>query len=193
MAKTQVSQHQAQQSRYYGVKGWLLVFYILMVLATLSALSNMFNETNAMLIGLDMSTWQMVSIGQIVLMLPFLILTPMKHRLMPMLSILCMWISVAVTLGLFAMRTGDYVAMVQAQMRAQGAEPLPPEALAVMEMTMNITMIGLPVLFALLFTWYLLASKRVAATFRHRLPESEAHEATFGHAHPEPTPNPSVG
>ena len=46
MAMAQVSQHQAEQSRFYGVKGWLLFFYILAVLSLLSALSSAFNQSD---------------------------------------------------------------------------------------------------------------------------------------------------
>ncbi|NNG02491.1 MAG: hypothetical protein HKM95_00115 [Inquilinus sp.] len=189
MAKMQVSQHQAQQSRYYGVKGWLLVFYILMILSALSALSNAFNEANAMMLGMEMGTWQMISFGQVALMLPFLVLTPMKHRLMPTLAIVCMWLSVVLTVGVFAMSTADYGKNLQATMRAAGTDTLPPEFYAAMGSSMIIFMVALPVVFTLLFTWYLLASKRVNATFRHRLPQSEASSATFGQAHSDPAPS----
>ena len=189
MATTQVSKHQAEQSRYYGIKGWLLVFYILMILGALSGLSNAFNEANAMMLGLDMGMWQMISLVQVALMLPFLVLTPMKHRLMPTVSILCLWISLCITVGLFAMNSGN----ISGAMAAGGASTMSPEAAAAVQATVMIVMIGLSVLFTILFTWYLLASKRVAATFRHRLPESEAREATFGQAHGDPASQASGG
>ena len=177
MAMTQVSADQAMQSRYYGVKGWLLVIYVLYVLSALSTLSNALAASDAMAIGLDPGLWRMIAIVQLALTLPFLIMTPMKHRLMPMVAIACLWISVAITLLLYAANWSSIMMAMEDQMRTaagQSAGAMSDEMFGAIGQFGIMVGIGFGMIFAALMTWFLLASKRVNATFLHRIPNSEA-------------------
>lgn len=178
MAMTQASAAQAMQSPYYGIKGWLLVLYIILALGALSSVTNAFNADLARVSGMGETGWMLFSLIGLALSLPFLVLTPMKHRLMPVLTIIGMWVGVAITLIRDVLDWETIVAASQKvmlqQVAAAGSQPLPTEFYMTMAAWIPIGGVAVQIVFALLFTWYLLASKRVNATFRHRLPHGMA-------------------
>ena len=190
MAMTQVSAHQAMQSPYYGIKGWLLVIYVLSVLSMLSSVSNvisalMAGQAGSMgLTGVDPTIMAAMNAIHFVLALPFLILTPMKHRLMPVLTIGGIWIAAAMTLIRTVLDWETIVAASQKtmlrQVAAAGGQPLPTEFYTAMAVWIPILGIVMQIVFALMFTWYLLTSKRINATFRHRLPDDRTHMPATG-------------
>lgn len=139
----EISPAEAEQSKYYGLGGWLLVFYVLGVLGFLASFAGLlaletlkqnFGDSYLILAGLG--------IVQGLLYLPFLILAPKKHPLMPKAAISALWLSVAVTAiaGMFANPS---------QMMGQ--------------LIFSVAMVAL-------FAWYLRKSKRVNVTYLHRVP-----------------------
>lgn len=145
-----VSPAEAEENKYYGLGGWLLVFYVLGVLgflasfaglASLETLKQTFGDSYMILAGLG--------VVQGILYLPFLILAPQKHPLMPKAAISALWLSVAVTAiaGMLANPS---------QMMGQ--------------LIFSVVMVAL-------FAWYLRKSKRVNVTYLHRVPvETETAE-----------------
>ncbi len=136
--------------KYYGVGGWLLFVYILAVLAFLSGILDLVNpdeRTLKLFLG-SAAIAQSVSLASMVLRFPFLILVPLKHPLMPSIDITCTWISVFIMM--------PFIISVDVTMGAPAA--------------VGILIAALVLIVALLWTWYLLASKRVNLTFRHRIP-----------------------
>ena len=138
-----VTPAQAAERKYYGLGGWLLFFYVLAVLGFVSSfmtlmaipmMQRMHGDNYAIVAGLG--------IVQALLYLPFIIMTPMKHPLMPKATISALWFSVALT-AIVGLLTGPMAMMVQ---------------------------IVAGVVFVSLFQWYLNNSKRVNVTFRHRVP-----------------------
>ena len=134
---------EAEQNKYYGLSGWLLVFYVLAVLGflssfgsllSLSALKEVFGDGYMIIAGLG--------VVQGLLYLPFLILAPQKNPLMPKAAISAMWLSVAVTAiaGMF---------VNPSQMMGQ--------------LIFSVVVVAF-------FAWYLKNSKRVNVTYRHRVP-----------------------
>ncbi len=136
--------------RYYGVGGWLLFIYILAVLAFLSSIRDLVNpdeRTLKLFLG-STGIARVVSLASIGLRIPFLILVPLKHRLMPSIDITCTWISVCVMM--------PFIISVDVTMGVPAM--------------VGIFAAALVVVVAALWTWYLLASKRVNLTFRHKIP-----------------------
>ena len=179
---THVSPAQAMESRYYGIGGWLLVIYVLFVLnAVLTLLSlvdslDQIGLSEAELVGISPELGSVVYAIKLALALPFLVLTPMKHPQMPMATIICMWASVAASIVYFAIQGSMVTAGLEQQANAlygqQGAS-VPDGIDGIIAMTVGTTLmivLGISVLFSAIVTWYLLASKRVNATFRHRIP-----------------------
>jgi len=77
--------------------------------------------------------------------LPFLLMAPMKARLMPVVSIACYWVGIAISLGSFGTMPG----------------PL-----------MNVSIlarVAFWVAWGVVFTLYLLRSRRVNVTYLHRV------------------------
>ena len=141
-----VSPVEAAENKYYGFKGWILYFYALVVLGLLMNGYNIwFNPTySTLVLGLGVS-FEMISIFIVVgfvLSIPFLVLAPMKHRLMPKVTIVCYWLVVILALANFTIF---------------------PVALALPGFVFG-------VIWAVLITWYLLKSKRVNVTYLHLVP-----------------------
>ena len=83
-----VSLEEAQQNKYYGLGGWLLVFYVFAVIAFLAAFLNLANvDEFKHLYGDAYGIMLVVSILQGLLLLPFIILAPKKSSLMPKATI----------------------------------------------------------------------------------------------------------
>ncbi|MBV1903661.1 MAG: hypothetical protein KUG58_08505 [Marinosulfonomonas sp.] len=80
------------------------------------------------------------------LQLPFLVLAPLKHRLMPKVTIVCEFLGI---LPVFPMTFGN------------------PSGAMLAALLVSIV-------FVFLFSWYLLRSKRVNVTYSHRVPVSQS-------------------
>jgi len=145
-----VPEDEAKRSRYYGFWGWLLFFYILAVnglSANLLFLFGVEDEARQLQLeayGGNVSLLQGVLLIHSALTIPFLVLAPLKHRLMPKLWIWCIWIALFV--GLAAPEKHEILLWYAAA--------------------------GVPTI--LLLTWYILNSKRVGATYLSRVPLKES-------------------
>ena len=142
-----VPSEESVQHQYFGVWGWLIIFYIFGFLSTISdviepdpwILKFFFGSTGMVLV---------VSLIFMALQLPFLILVPMRHPLMPNIVITCTWVETVIVL--------PFVLSTDVTMDA-------PASLGTVVSIMVVVI-------SALWTWYLLASKRVNLTFRHRVP-----------------------
>ncbi len=146
-----LSKEEAMRSPYYGLKGWLLVFYVLTALGIVPYLGLMISPPTSG--SGDVGMTRVFLLIHVTLSVPFLILAPMKHPLMPKVVIICLWMS-------FASR----------------ASPMYPAALASASGTATYLssvnlfgVIGAGVV-AVLITWYMLRSKRVNVTYLNRVP-----------------------
>lgn len=149
-----IPEEEAKQSRYYGFWGWLLFFYVMAVFGIIGDLLDIFapeidEETGLTAFqeqlkyyGGDANLTWAVMLLQDALLLPFLVLAPIKHRLMPKVVIWCMWIGV-----IFMAATIDRPGNVDA---------------AILNVAGAAT--G-----AALFTWYYMGSRRVNVTYLHRI------------------------
>ena len=138
-----VSLEEAEQNKYYGLGGWLLVFYVIAVIAFLATFLNLANvDAFKQLYGDAYGIMLVVSIIQGLLILPFIILTPKKSPLMPKATISAYWFSIALT-AIAGMITNPSAMLPQ-------------------------LLVG--VIFVALFSWYLRNSKRVNVTYLHRVP-----------------------
>ena len=143
----EVSPVEAAENKYYGFKGWVLFFYILILYSLLVSIiyDIWFDPTYDIRVSGLGDSAEMIGILSVVggvLFLPFLVLAPMKHRLMPKVTIVCSWLEVIPSLVYFT---------------------IVPVALALPGFVFG-------VIFAVLITWYLLKLKRVNVTFRHLVP-----------------------
>lgn len=139
----EVTPAQAAQRRYYGLGGWLLFFYVLAVLDFVAGfMTLMASPTMQRMHGDNHTIVAGLGVVQALLYLPFIVMTPMKHPLMPKATISALWFGVALT-AIVGLLTGPMAMMVR---------------------------IVAGVVFVSLFQWYLNKSKRVNVTFRHRVP-----------------------
>lgn len=133
---------EAQQNKYYGLGGWLLVLYVFAVIAFLAAFLNLANvDEFKHLYGDAYGIMLVVSILQGLLLLPFIILAPKKSSLMPKATISAYWFSIALT-AISGITTNHYTMLPQ-------------------------LLVG--VIFVALFSWYLRKSKRVNVTYLNRV------------------------
>ncbi len=141
MAWTKVSAEEAAQAPYYGFGGWLLAFYIVLVLYLLFWMPFYFLQAPA---SWDPLLFNTVHATRILFWLPFLVLCPLKHPMMPAITITLMWFSLAMTwtVGFFG----------------SSSHPIT----WIPSMFIGAT-------FAALMTWYFRSSQRVNATYRHRV------------------------
>ena len=167
------------ESPHYGVKGWLLVIYVLHVLSALLALSTALNVD---VFGTDPLPWQLVALAQLALLLPFLALTPLKHPLMPVISIACAWVSVLIALIFYGANWSSIINGMEKQahsavIESGGTATAQREFVDAFQTGLLfgvVFVLSMKAAFAALVTWYLLVSKRVNATFRHRIPSGLA-------------------
>jgi len=167
----QLSPQEAGQHPLYGVRGWLLFFMILVVIA-------MAVRIYGLLVGPAMDTPGDVQVEvnatfvtafnaiAIVLYAFVLFMAFSYHPAFPTVAIAALWIGVAL----------DVVGMLffPTEITVTGGRP---EARQVLQQQIDQTAtasltIGLivNVVIALLLTWYFLSSKRVNVTYRHRVP-----------------------
>ncbi len=139
-----VSKEEARLSPYYGFRGWLLLFYISILFVVVSDLLQAVTVPNPRFAyggGVGVTRAVLLSIAAV--NLPFLILAPMKHRLMPRLGIAGTWITVVI-----------FAATIDMPGQIDGV----------------ILRVAFVVAFAALMTWYILSSRRVNVTYLNRVP-----------------------
>ncbi len=144
MAWKTVPREEAQQSPYFGVRGWLKAFYVVLVIGIIMMLPSLYAPPA---LHSDPTLSRISTAIIIILWLPFLFLTPKHDSRMPKVTIWCMWISLAVswvilTPGLLLLSLPDIL----------------------MSMAFGLV-------FVLLMSWYFLSSKRVNVTYRSRIQE----------------------
>ena len=145
----EISPEEAAETKYYGLGGWLLVFYVIAVIAFLGTILNLANvDAFKQLYGDAYGIMLVVSIIQGLLILPFIILAPKKSPLMPKATISAYWFSIALT-AIAGIITNPSAMLPQ-------------------------LIVG--VIFVALFSWYLRNSKRVNVTYLHRVPVEVAEE-----------------
>jgi len=155
MSWQRISIEQALELDYHGVRGWLKIFYILAALSFFGSIYSLIDPDPSQLAAVSNNLGLLIAINLffIAMQLPFLVLTPIWHPLMPRLTIACAWISsfAFVMLGVIiddgmSVLFGSYVSS---------------EAAA--------TAVVLGVITTAFWTWYLLVSKRVNATYHCRV------------------------
>ena len=141
-----VSPEEAAQNKYYGLGGWLLLFYALAAvgfvgsflgLAGIAQLREAYGDNHAIILGL--------SIVQALLQLPFIILAPKKSPQMPKAVISAYWLSVSLS-AIAAIIVGPNLMLPQVIIGA---------------------------IYVALLQWYFKKSKRVNVTYLHRVPAEE--------------------
>jgi len=120
-----VTEDEAKQSRYYGLWGWLLVIYILDAGGLISDFLDIFASEIVEETGLTVFQEQLkfydgnanltrvMMLYQNALMLPFLVLAPIKHRLTPKAAIWGMWIGVFIFAATSSSLAYDAVAVLE--------------------------------------------------------------------------------
>lgn len=149
---TEISPQAAALEEDYGIQGWLLAIYIIVVLAFFGGLIPQL-DTAGMAAEYKEHYFSALlgNMLQMLMLLPFLILTLLKDRRMPVVSIAAIWISVL---------AGAYVS----------ALPISEAPLALAEQYFFVLV---DIVICTLFSWYLLRSRRVNVTFRHRIPSDQ--------------------
>ena len=142
---TKIGEDDARAHPLYGFGGWLLAVYAVEVLGVALTLEGVITVVRDY--GLNPLTNPSFGIVwlHLALNLPFLLMAPMKARLMPVVAIVCYWVGIAISLGSFGTMPG----------------PL-----------MNVSILARVAFWnawGVVFTLYLLRSRRVNVTYRHRV------------------------
>ena len=147
-----VSKEVAAQNRHYGLRGWLLLFYVVAAYGAVTYsidLMSPLEERYFGIFGERPDVIRAVLLINVAAQLPILVLAPLKHRLMPKLWIAGLWISAIAYIAAFNM----------------------PGRLDGMILGVAMTIMG-----TALLTWYVLHSKRVNVTYLNRVPAGAADE-----------------
>ena len=145
-----VSKDEAANNRYYGLRGWLLLFYVGAAFGAVTYSIDLLSpsvEKYYWVFGERPGVIRAALLVALAGQLPVLILAPLKHRLMPRLWIAGMWISVITWIAAYDM----------------------PGRVDAMLLSVAATIVG-----SALLTWYVLHSKRVNVTYLHRVPTGES-------------------
>ena len=141
-----VSREEATRHRYCGLRGWLLVLYVVAAYGVVTYSIDAMSPHNGKYYGTYGERPEVIRgvlLMSAVAHLPLLILGPLKHRLMPRLWIAGMWISAITSIAAYDM----------------------PGRLDSLILGIAMTIVG-----TALLTWYVLHSKRVNVTYLHRVP-----------------------
>ena len=141
MAWHKVSPEEAKAARYYGFGGWLLAFYLLLIVYLAIWIPQFFFDAPR---SWDQQLYNSAILARTVFWVPFLILCPITHPLMPRITIIMMWLS------MFTVWVIGYF--------GSSSHPLT-----------WIPAMVIDVLFVSLMTWYFRSSRRVNVTYRHRV------------------------
>lgn len=144
-----VSKDEARAHPLYGFRGWMLSLWILYFLGWLVNFANLSGLNDAALISLygteNMGMVKFsVAMSQL-LALPLLVLAPLRHSMMPKMSIICLWLGAVLGFGI---------------------------TFSILPIWMALSGSAVGVILSALWTWYLLKSKRVNVTYNLRIPES---------------------
>ena len=145
---TKIAEDEARLHPLYGFGGWLYGVYAVEVLTLAFTLEGVVRV--AQHYGIEQLANPSFGIMwlQVVLHLPFLLMAPIRARAMPLVSIVCYWAGILFSLGVFV---------------APG-------------LWMDLEVIGRAlfwVTWGVVFTLYLLRSRRVNVTYRHRVRADE--------------------
>ncbi|MGE4060392.1 MAG: hypothetical protein AB7E69_16140 [Sphingomonadales bacterium] len=146
----QVTGEEAWQHPLYGFGGWLAVIYGIEVLLLGNTLYSVLDIAYRAGVGTILSTGFATVWLHLALEIPFLVMAPMRARAMPPVAIACFWIGVAWNIG--------YVLMISIG---------PLTSFGVVG-----PMLLSPV-WGVVFTLYLLRSRRVNVTYRWRVRAGE--------------------
>ncbi len=146
-----MTEEEAWQHSLYGFGGWLYVIYGIELLLLGNTLYSILDIAHRAGIGTILSPGFATICVHVALAVPFLVMAPMRARAMPLVAILCFWVSVAWSFG--------YMLLIS----------LAP----VMELAFIVPMLLGPV-WGAVFTLYLLRSRRVNVTYRLRVRPGEA-------------------
>lgn len=145
-----VFREEATRNRFYGLRGWLLLFYAAAAYGAVTyaiELMSPFDDKYFGIFGERPNVIRAVLLINVAAQLPILVLAPLKHRLLPKLWIAGLWISAIAYVAAFDM----------------------PGRLDSMILGVAMTIVG-----TALLTWYVLDSKRVNVTHLHRVPAGAA-------------------
>lgn len=145
-----VSREEAAQTRYYGLRGWLLLFYLLAAGSVVTNAIDLMSPPHAGYVevyGDRPAVIRAVLLVYLAAQLPFLVLAPLKHRLMPRAWLAGIWVA-AVT----------FVAAIDMPGRTDGM----------------VLRVALTLCCAALMSWYVLHAKRVNVTYLQRVPADPA-------------------
>ena len=165
-----VSDEEAVDVKYYGVRGWLRFFYILAVLGFVRSIFDLiFPDPFMIEVFGGAGMMQAVALFSIALQVPFLVLTPIGHHLMPSVTIVCTWVHTIFFL--------TFAPNLDETLTAMNVNEVPPEISSAVAMYAMIA----GVVTSALWTWYLLCSKRVNVTYRNRVRDWEPVLQSRGH------------
>ena len=159
----QVSPNEAMQHPLYGVGGWLLFFMILQIIGIVFNIYQLTQSTDG--------TQTIITIISLVLGLLIVLLCFSKSRSFPTVTIVLLWIGTAlgvISAIMIAGVAGD-LADVAIQQGGGTADPAYRDAVVGSVITSAIVSVVVVAVVALLMTWYLVSSKRVNVTYRHRV------------------------
>lgn len=144
-----ISKEDAARTSFYGLRGWLLLFYatsaigvVMNVIDVMSPLHEAYFQTY----GNRPNVIRVVLLTYAAAQVPFLILAPLKHRLLPKVWLVSIWAPMVV-----------YVAAIDMPGQTDG-----------MILRLALSFGG-----AALMSWYVLHSKRVNVTYLLRVPASD--------------------
>ena len=147
---------EAAKHPLYGLGGWLALIYLGSALEAVWMLLGLVAPMPALLGSGDAVATRIIDATLLFLALPFLVLAPLKHPMMPLITIACLWTAFGVSLastamGIVGSGLDGGAALVAMLLFSSGGPSL-------------MEVIGL--------TWYLLRSRRVNVTYRHLMPDT---------------------
>ena len=147
-----VSREEAARNRYFGLGGWLLVFYLLAAIVFVMAVKELYLPPDPISLSIahqgDVTALRASQILSVAYTLPLLLITPFKRPFVPKIWIGLQWLS--------------WIAGFVSYTSASGQRNVASE-------------FGLAATFtvALLLTWYFVNSKRVNVTYFNRVPTNQ--------------------
>lgn len=159
-----VTRDEARSNPYFGFGGWLLIIYLGTAYGVVSPVADWILGSYQS--GMDLSYYQLsadihfggnldtlwrLTVFQAMLALPFLVLAPVKHALTPKVWIAGIWIGFAAWFAVIDMPG---------------------------QVNTKIVNVVFGLVWGVLMTWYILASKRVNVTYLNRVPTNQPKPTT---------------
>jgi hypothetical protein len=159
----QVTPNEAMQHPLYGVGGWLLFFMVLVIISVVYNIYQLTQTADSTQVG---SLIVSLVIGLLILLLAF-----SKSRSFPTVSIVLLWINVAIAVigAIIFAAAADEAVDAYLQSTGQAVDPAVRDVAVSTAVTSLIIGVVIAAVIALLMTWYLISSKRVNVTYRHRV------------------------